>query len=174
MKQQSSYLHSRVLKLNVGFMLDGQLLNKDMTLDLPRVKVDDDLILESVNGPLRVSRTKEGILVQGDLMVGVMGECTRCLEDVHRALPVSVEELYATSHHLSAEEAEFQIHDDGQLDLAPLLRAEVLIQMTRGLRCEDTDACTKRMQDLEEAAGIDHIDPRLAKLKELLNTDENA
>jgi len=169
----SSYLSRRVLKLNVGYLLEGSIQSsKDMTLDLPRVQISDDLNAEYVRGPLRASRTKEGILVQGTLEVGMQGECYRCLADVERPITVNVEELYARHGDMSEDEAEFQIHEDGQLDLAPLLRAEVLIQTTRGLRCEDTDACTQRMQDLEDNAGIDHLDPRMAVLKELLDTDD--
>jgi uncharacterized metal-binding protein YceD (DUF177 family) len=170
----SSYLSRRVLKLNVGYLLDGNnQSSKDMTLDLPRVQVADDLNAEYIRGPLRVSRTKEGLLVQGQLEVGMEGQCYRCLVDVERPIVVDVEELYARHGDLSEDEAEFQVHEDGQLDLAPLLRAEVLIQTTRGLRCEDTDACTERMQDLEDNAGIDHLDPRMAVLKELLDSEDS-
>lgn len=172
-QQTSRYLPSRVLKINVGFLLDGQTRSKDTQLDLPGVRVDDDLVLSFVNGPLRLSRTKEGILVQGNLSIGVRDSCYRCLEDVERPIEVTLEELYATSNEMSEEEAEFRLHDDGQLDLAPLLRAEVIIQTTLGLRCEDVDACDERMRALEGEAGIDHIDPRMAKLKELLEQQNN-
>ena len=72
-----SYLPRRMLKLNVGYLLDGSNSqhNKDMEIDLPRVNVADDLNAESINGRLRVSRTKEGLLVQGDLAVGGQGDC---------------------------------------------------------------------------------------------------
>lgn len=172
MQQQAHYLPSRMLKLNVGYLMDGShTQSKDIPIDLPRVQVDDELFFESVVGQLRISYTKEGLLVQGQLEVGVEGECYRCLSSVSRQLPIRIEELFATSNELTTEEAEFHIHEDGQLDLAPLLRAEVLIETTRGLRCSDEDACTQRMRSLEEQAGIDHIDPRLAKLQELLNSD---
>lgn len=172
MKQQSSqYLSSRVLKLNIGYMLEGQKRSQDTNLDIPRVRISEDLIAEYVRGSLRLSRTKEGILVQGTLDVGVVGECYRCIEPVSRPLQLVLEELFATSDQLAVEEAEFRVHEDGQLDLAPLIRAESLIQQTRGLRCEDVDACDRRMKALEAEAGIDHIDPRLAKLRELLNSD---
>ena len=167
-QQTVKYLPPRVLKLNVGFLLDGQTISKDMELDLPAVRISDDLTLQYVRGKLRVSRTKEGILVQGKLTVGAEGDCYRCLEPVQRPINLNVEELYANTANMSEDEAEFQIHDDGQLDLAPLVRAEVLIQTTRGIRCEDVNACTERMRALEADAGIDHIDPRMEKLKQLL------
>ncbi|MFZ4814525.1 MAG: YceD family protein [Phototrophicaceae bacterium] len=169
-EKSSSFLPRRVLKLNVGFLLDGQMQQaKDMEFDLPRVRVDDDLDLEYVRGKLRVSRTREGILLQGRLLVGVDGDCHRCLEPTTSNFEIRIEELFATSDKLSMEEAEFHVHEDGQLDLAPLLRAEALIGAGHGLRCADVPACDARKRKLEEAAGIDHIDPRLAKLQELLD-----
>lgn len=173
-QQTAPHLLSRVLKLNVGFLLTGQAHTKDMELDLPRVRVADDLMLDYVQGTLRLSRTKEGILLQGTLTVGATGDCYRCLEHVERPLQVHLEELFATTHDITEEEAEFHIGEDSKLNLAPLLRAEVLIQTTRGLRCEDEEACTARMRALEGDAGIDHIDPRMAKLKELLEEQESS
>ncbi len=173
-QQTDHYLPRRVLKLNVGYLLDGQSHSRDMQLDLPRVRVADDLVLAYVRGPVRLSRTKEGILIQGQLELGTEGDCYRCLEPVQRPIEINIEELYATSGELSAEEAEFRIFDDGQLDLAPLVRAEALIKTTRGLRCADEAACTERMRALEDDAGIDHIDPRLSKLKELLEQQDSS
>ena len=172
-QEAPSYLPRRMLALNVGYLLDGgSQHSKDMEIDLPRVNVADDLNVENVKGHLRVSHTKEGLLVQGDLAVGVQGECYRCLNHVERPIHVHIEELYARHDEMSEDEAEFQVHEDGKLDLAPLIRAEVLIQTTIGIRCEDTAACTTRMKALEDDAGIDNIDPRLAILKDLLDADE--
>lgn len=168
-QQTAPYLPRRTLSLNVGFLLDGQLQTKDMEIDLPAVRVTDNLVFEYVCGSLRLSHTREGILLQGEMSVGVVGECYRCLKHIERPIEVSLQELYATSKDISDTDAEFHIREDGKLDLAPLLRAEVLIQTTRGLRCEDVENCDRRMQALEQEAGIDHIDPRLAKLQQLLD-----
>jgi uncharacterized metal-binding protein YceD (DUF177 family) len=172
-QSSATYLPNRVLRLNVGYLLDGGHQNsKDMALDLPGVRVADDLDVEYVKGPLRVSRTKEGLLVQGKLAVGVQGDCYRCLEPTERPVHIDIEELYARTSELSEEEAEFQVHEDGQLDLVPLIRSEVLIQTTRGVRCEDVEACNERMRNLEEDAGIDHLDPRMAVLRQLLDSED--
>ncbi len=170
MKQhQSNYLNNRVLRQSVGYLLNaGAGASKDATIDLPRVMVADDLMLEFVQGPVRFSRTKEGVLVQADLSVGITGDCFRCLEPVDRAVQVQLEELYATQPDADAE---FRLHEDGILDLAPLLRAEVLITTSRGVRCEETDACDERMRALAGDDGALDIDPRLAKLQELLDAD---
>ena len=60
-------------------------------------------------GSLRLSRTKEGILIQGDLQVGIEDECYRCLEPVQRDVEISVEELYT---YPNTKASEFSIGDD--------------------------------------------------------------
>ena len=63
--------------------------------DVPRMRIADDVDLVFLRGPLRLSRTKEGILVQGDLELGIEDECYRCLRPIERHLQLSIEELYA-------------------------------------------------------------------------------
>jgi uncharacterized protein len=170
---QQGYLKSRVLKISVGFLLnDAVSSTHDSELDFPPVQVDEDLIVDFIKGALRLSRTKEGILVQANLAVGVTGDCYRCLDPISSILNLELEELFSTTDKLSSDQAEFRIYDDAQLDLAPLIRAEVLLQTTRGLRCEDVDGCNERMQILRQQAEMDDIDPRLAALRQLLNKND--
>ncbi|MCA9889795.1 MAG: DUF177 domain-containing protein, partial [Anaerolineae bacterium] len=68
---------------------------------------------------------KEGILVQADLDVIVDTQCNRCLDTFEQELNVQLEELYA--HPRPIGQSEFFVGADTMLDLAPLLRAEVLI-----------------------------------------------
>lgn len=167
------HLSSRVFKLNVGFLLnDGPAHSQDSEIDFPRVRVTDDLILEYVRGPLRLSRTKEGILVQAQLSVGVDDECYRCLTPVLRDVTVRIEELFAFN---SPGHAEFSISDDAILDLAPLLRDEVLLAMTQGVLCQAAckGLCAECGTNLNQETcdcSTNNIDPRLSKLKLLLES----
>ena len=145
----------------------------DSELDFPPVQIDEDLIVDFIKGPLRLSRTKEGILVQANLAIGVTGECYRCLDPIGSILMLELEELFSTTDKMSADQAEFRIYDDAQLDLAPLIRAEVLLQTTRGLRCDDVEGCNERMDILRQQAEMDDIDPRLAALQQLLNKKDS-
>jgi len=168
----TNYVSSRVLKLNVGFLLaDGPAHSHDSVLDFPRVRVSDDLTLEYVRGPLRLSRTKEGVLVQAQLEAGIDDECCRCLEPVHRVVHVELEELYG--YH-SEMQAEFTIGEDANLDLGPLLRDEVLIVTSSRTVCMDDckglcPECGANLNRTTCDCHLEILDPRMAVLKKLLD-----
>jgi uncharacterized protein len=161
-----------VLKINVGFLQSGGPGHShDSVFDVPTVRVSDDLTLNYVRGPVRLSRTAEGILVQGKLDVGIEAECYRCLDPVTVNVTVDVEELFT---YPSPKGAEFTVHDDGILDLAPLLRAEVLIEAARGVLCRPDckglcPDCGTNWNHATCTCAEERIDPRLAQLKNLLD-----
>lgn len=166
------YVSNRVLKINVGFLLSsGPGHNHDSVFEVPTVRVSDDLTLDYVRGPIRLSRTAEGILIQGKLEVGFETECYRCLDPVTINVTVDVEELFA---YPSPTVAEFSVHEDGNLDLAPLLRAEVLIEAARGVLCQPDckglcPDCGTNWNHGTCTCAEDRIDPRFAQLKNLLD-----
>lgn len=168
----NNYVSNRVLKLNIGFLLNaGPGHNHDSTFDIPAVRVADDVFLKYIKGPIRLSRAKEGILVQGELEIGIEDECYRCLDPVSRNLTIKIEELYG---YQTPGNAEFRVYDDGILDLAPLLRAEALIVLSRGILCREKckglcPQCGANLNDEACDCGLENIDPRLAQLKQLLD-----
>ena len=169
----SGYVNNRVLKLNVGFVLaHGPGYTHETEFDVPAVKVADDVDLTFLRGALRLSRAKEGVLVQGVLTLGVEDECIRCLEPVQREIVLGLEELFA---YPPSAVAEFSIGEDAMLDLAPLLRDEVLIADTQGVLCRPDckGLCAVCGANLNEGPHTceDAIDPRMAKLRELLNDE---
>ena len=169
------YVNPRVLKLNVGHLLAaGPGHSQETGFDIPALRLDDELLVEYVRGPLRLTRTKEGILVQGRLEVGLKNECYRCLDPVLQPITVEIEELYS---HPASFDVEFIIHEDAILDLAPLLRAEVLIDSARGVLCREDckGLCRECGANLNYAAcdcDLNDVDPRLAGLQALLNESE--
>ena len=174
MKHSSnSYVSNRVLKLNVGFLLaDGPSHNHDTAFDVPTLRVAEDLTLEYLRGPVRLSRTKEGILVQGQLEVGLTDECVRCLDPVSKVIPIHIEELFT---YPPSSSAEFSIKEDAILDLGPLVRAEALIVLSRGSLCRPDckglcPNCGANLNDSACDCASDEIDPRLAQLREMLDT----
>jgi uncharacterized protein len=168
----NGYVSNRVLKLNVGFLLaDGPGHIHESAFDVPAVRVAEDLDLAYIRGPIRMSRTKEGVLVQGQLEVGVEEECLRCLDPVSCSVSITLEELYSTPPSVGSE---FSIGDDAILDLAPLVRAEVLIAVAGGVLCRPDckglcPECGANLNNATCSCADDAVDPRLAKLKELLN-----
>lgn len=168
----NGYVSNRVLKLNVGFILSaGPSYTHDTSFDVPAVRVADDVDLTYIRGDLRLSRTKEGILVQGKLHVGVEGECYRCLDPINQDLTINIEELYT---YPASKAAEFSVGEDAILDLAPLMRAEILIADARGGICKPDckglcPECGVNLNREINHAHQDDIDPRMAKLKQLLD-----
>lgn len=177
-----SVLSNRVLRINVGFLLsDGPGNSHTSEFDIPDpVRVSPDLVLTSLKGSLRLSRMKEGILVQSELDAPVHVECTRCSDMIDRTYHITLEELYA--HPRPLDESEFYIGQDAILDLAPLIRAELLIKMGQKVVCDETyqDRCPLYGMTRTYAIGgedvieeiEDDIDPRMAKLKQLLDREE--
>lgn len=178
------YLNKRLLKLNVGFLLsEGPGNSRAMPIDIPeRVQVDEDLFLESLSGELLLTRTKEGILAQGTLHVANERECDRCLDVFVHQFDVHVEELFAFP--ADDEKSVFSVDSTGHINLAPLLREEVLIEESYRVICREN--CLglsvetgvnlnyeEENEDEVETYDIDtSIDPRLAVLKQLLDDDK--
>ena len=166
------YVNARVLKLNVGHLIAaGPSRSQQTAFDVPVIRLDDDLFLEYIKGPIRLSRTKEGILVQGKLEIGLESECYRCLDPVTSSFTIDVEELYTYPVRAGVE---FAVYEDGILDLAPLIRAETLIARSRGVLCRDDckglcPECGANLNDGPCDCHLDDIDPRLAGLQALLN-----
>jgi uncharacterized metal-binding protein YceD (DUF177 family) len=169
----NGYTSNRVLKMNVGFLLaSGPGYSHETEFDVPAVRVSEDVDLRYIRGPLRLSRTKEGILVQGTLHVGIEDDCYRCLDPVLADVPITIEELYS---YPVRHDSEFGVGDDAILDLAPLIRAEALIANTGGILCrEDCQGlcpdCGTNLNHSTCTCADEKIDPRFARLKELLDS----
>ena len=176
------YLKKRLLRIQVGYLLsEGPGNSKTIPIMFSqRVQVDDDLYLDALTGNLVLTRTKEGILVQGMLSVAHTRECDRCLEAFTHRFGLDVAELFALRS--DANQSVFFIDSNGEINLAPLLREEVLIEASYRAVCKD--GCrglsatsgnnlneTGESPELWEAEAEDSfaIDPRLAVLKQLLS-----
>jgi uncharacterized protein len=167
----NGYASNRVLKLNVGFLLaQGPGSSHQTEFDVPALRVSEDVDIAYLRGPLLLSRTKEGVLVQGQLKIGIETDCYRCLDPVAYETALDIEELFA---HPDPEIAEFAVGEDNNIDLAPLLRAEMLILDTRNVACRE--AC----KGICAGCGVNlntgtcdcepETDPRFAQLKALLD-----
>jgi len=111
----SHYVNNRILKINVGFLLNesvGQ--SRDTELDIPNpLKVSDDLTIDWLRGVIHLSRNSRGILVQGQLATQFPGECARCLDETSVPVELDLEELYV---YPAEPGAPFVVTDDGNLD----------------------------------------------------------
>jgi uncharacterized protein len=166
------------LRFNFGHLLDGDLgVRRDVELDYPSIQISEDVTLSPLKGKFRATRTSKGIYLKGKLNSVVETECTRCLETVLLPVDFELDDLY---YHppSAAPTGEFTINDDGILDLAPLIRELSLLSIPMQVYCREAckGICVQCGQNLNEGdcdCEVDDIDPRLAGLRALLETEDD-
>jgi uncharacterized protein len=167
----SHYIPSKVLKLNVGFLLnEGPGYSRENEFEIPSaLRVADDLTVDYLRGKIVMSRTSRGILVQGRLHTQLQNECTRCLDEVTLRLDVPIEELYV---YPPEPDAAFVVDDSGMMNLAPLVREETLLALPKHILCRPDCAglcptCGTNRNEGSCDCEQDTIDPRFAVLRAL-------
>ncbi len=172
-----SYLSKRLLRFQVGFLLsEGPGSVRAFPLDFPqRLQIDAELFVESLAGELILTRTKDGILLQGHLRIRHLRHCDRCLDAFVHEFALDVAELFTALP--DAGKSVFSIDGSGEIDLAPLLREEILIEVSYraicqadcyGLNAETGDRLNGSDELTAQEAEAGAIDPRMAVLKRLL------
>ena len=162
------------LRFNFGYLLDSGLGSVgNMEVDYPTVWLDDTLILEPMTGKFQATRTSNGLYLNGLLHSFYPTECVRCLNETDIPIEIELDDLFYFRG--TAPEGEFEIRDDGVVDLTPLVRELSLLSVPIQAFCRagcqglcticgvnlNTDTC-----DCDN----DNIDPRLAILKTLIKT----
>ncbi len=170
----NGFISNRVLKINVGFLLHGDVgASRVFDFAVPTVRLADDLTLAYLRGPVRLTRNTRGVLAQGRLVIGHETECVRCLERFVLHLDLDIEELFV---YPPTPEAESTVADTGVLDLAPLVRAEAIVRTPIGAICQPDcrGLCPNCGHNLNEGpcgCEREEIDPRLVILKRLRERD---
>lgn len=169
-----------MLRINVGFLLkQGAGYARMVSFDQPGSIQADDFLITDLQGELRLTRTPQGVVVQGTLQAKMHQECVRCLTEFD--LPYEVEfselfvpeETYVWGEDDSLSESNF-INEDGIIDLTPIMREEGILSIPLQPLCKDEckGLCAQCGQNLNEGTcdcDTEAIDPRLAPLQALLD-----
>jgi len=131
---------------------------------------------------LRLESVMEGVLVTGDLDVPVEGSCARCLEPIEDTLHLHVQELYAYSGsttEATSEEDEVRRIEGDYLDLEPLARDTVVLNLPLAPVCSDDCRglcvdCGQRLDDLPADHTHEVVDPRWAGLAQRFTSSSGA
>lgn len=169
---------NRLLRLNVGFLLSqGAGTSREVTFNYPGTLKADDFIISGLDGTIKLTRTPQGILVQGVLLVQTPVECMRCLAPFDLLYEVELEELFVTGAyaHTLGSDSEMPpiISEGGFIDLAPILREEGILSIPMQVVCalDCKGLCPTCGQDLNQGTcdcSTESIDPRWASLRALL------
>lgn len=167
----------RLLRLNIGFLLkQGAGYSRDILFEQAEPINADDVTLHDFDGTLRLSRTPQGIVVQGKLKAKTLSACARCLTDVIVGVEVEFSELFILPSNGNAEpeQGQYLIDEGNFIDLTPIMREEAILAVPMHTVCspECKGICLHCGQDLNEATcncSQEAIDPRLEVLRSLLD-----
>lgn len=124
------------LKINVGFLLNQPIgSSRDIHFDFPRLHLPPDLDLTTVVGLTRINRTPQGLLLQAGFSAFLEVECVRCLESFLQPIGAEFSELYAFKAR-DVTDSGLILPEDGNIDLAPLLREYLLLEIPISPLCK--------------------------------------
>lgn len=117
------------LRINVGFILSQPLgVSHDIPIEFSHLHLHPDLNLIEFSGCVRLSHSTHGLLVQGDFQANIASQCVRCLADFLQHLHSTISELYAFNGD-SVSESGLIFPEDGYLDLSPLVREYMILEI---------------------------------------------
>jgi uncharacterized protein len=115
--------------VNVGFLYNVAIgTSRDIHFDLPVLKLPEDLAFDDLQGFVRLNRTPQGILVEGEFSGKTRVTCVRCLVDFLQPLDTKFEELWAFSSR-SVSESGLIIPEDATIDFGPVVGEYLLIEV---------------------------------------------
>jgi len=165
------------LRLNVGFIIhETPGYTRDFEFDFPHLELPPDLPVKDFKGKISFSRTQKGLLADASLTAVLPLQCVRCLEPILNTITSNFSELFVFEGGAD-DEAEVIIPEEGIIDLAPIIREYLLLDMSHKPVCKEDCAglcpvCGANRNKTQCDCKTDDIDPRLSKLKELLDNDE--
>lgn len=131
----SSHLR-QPLRFNVGFLINQPIgSSRDIHFEIPQLHLQPDLDLKDLKGLARITRTPQGLFVQGEFNSSIETECVRCLAEFLQPLVINFSELYAFKFK-SVTESNLILPEDGNIDLGPLVREYLLLEVPISPLCK--------------------------------------
>jgi uncharacterized protein len=145
---------------------------EDLGIELIGVPAGAEIELD-----LRLESVMEGVLVSGEAVVPLAGECARCLEPVGNTLTVDLQELFAypsSTTDATGDDDETARMEGDLLDLEPVLRDAVVLALPLTPLCDPDCSglcaeCGERLDDLPDDHAHEAADPRWTALQGLLD-----
>jgi len=125
------------LRINVGFLINAPIsTSREIIFDLPTVDLGGELTINNLSGKVELTRTPKGIFIQARFSSIYHAECVRCLDEFDLRLGTDFNELYAF-HSNSVTESGLIVPEDANIDLMPLLREYLLIEIPIKTVCRE-------------------------------------
>jgi uncharacterized protein len=118
-----------LLRINIGILLNQIVgYSRDFHFEIPEIELPPELVVKDFKGLARINRTPQGLLVKGEFTANIELDCVRCLETFLQPLKAVFDELYAFSER-TATDSGLILPNDGYIDLQPLVREYLLIEI---------------------------------------------
>lgn len=162
-----------ILRLNVGFLLkEGIGYSRDFSFNESVAQVADDLTVHNLRGRVALTRTPQGLYAEGRLRGTVRVECVRCLAETPQLLTSHISDLFIYPPE-NAPEGALMVDETAHLDLAPVVREDMLVSMPMRVLCRPDckGLCPHCGQNWNEGVcdcEEDQTDPRWASLSQWL------
>lgn len=117
------------LRLNIGFLINSPIgVSRDFLFDSLSIASEDGVLIEPIEGLAKISRTPQGLLVEGKFAGIVSLECARCLEEYPHTLRWEFTELYAFTRD-NITDSGLLVPDDAHIDLQTLVHDFALVEI---------------------------------------------
>ena len=114
------------LRLNVGYLYNKPIgTTREKPVDFDQINIDE-IFAKNLESLVRVSRTREGLLLQVKGDAAIKTECVLCLEEFFLPVHFEFEELYEFPNRIR-EETDLILPADGYIDLSQLYREYLIL-----------------------------------------------
>jgi uncharacterized protein len=140
------------LRLNVGFLINSSIgVSREFFFDSLAMTSDDGLQIVDIEGVAKISRTPQGLFVEGKFGGVISLECVRCLCDYPQPLRWEFSELFAFTQD-NVTESDLLVPDDAHIDLQPLVYDFAFVEIPINPLCkpECRGLCVECGQNLNE------------------------
>jgi uncharacterized protein len=161
------------LQLNVGFLINSPIgISRNFDFEDERMSVGDDLVLTDFTGSTKISRTPQGLLVQGDFQGTIPMECVRCLNEFSQRMHWDFTELFAFKKE-NVTDSDLLMPEDAHIDLQPLMREYALLEVPINPLCKPDCKglcieCGENRNEVDCGHGNNRNDIPFSNLSELL------
>lgn len=114
--------------MNIGYLYNKPIgTSREVPVDIEKIEIED-LLIKDLQSLVRISRTREGLLLQVEGEAKIETACVKCLDEIYQLVKFDFKELYQfPSRH--REETDLILPMDGYIDLRSLYREYLILAM---------------------------------------------
>ncbi len=124
-------------RLNLGFLLPQDIgSHHDFPFEFEHLEFDESLSLDHFDGNLIVSRTPQGLLLQGNFSADTELQCVRCLKNYTHRLSWEMTELYVFKRE-NVDEDNHQLPFNAEIDIEEFVREDAQLDIPINPVCRE-------------------------------------